>query len=240
MADSVKKILLVEDEANVINFISKGLEEEGYEVTAAPSGKMGLELSGQFQFDVIILDIMLPDINGMEVCSKIRESDHTTPILFLTALGTSENIALGLNNGADDYLVKPFKFIELNARIHSLLRRSSIQPKGSAEEKEEIYKIADLEVNDTAKTVKRGGQEIGLTATEYRLLLALVKNRGKVLSRTDLLEMAWDIHYQLGTNVVEVYVNYLRKKVDAPFDRKLIQTIVGMGYVLKESVEKPD
>lgn len=227
------KILLVEDETGVVDFIKKGLTEASYEVSVALNGSTAVEMASKGDFDLFILDIMLPDINGIEVCKQLRERNIKAPILFLTALGTSENIALGLNMGADDYLVKPFKFIELHARINALLRRFG-KPDAVIGDESKIYSIADLVMNDTTKIVTRSKTEITLTATEYRLLLSLIKNKGKVLSRMQLLEEAWDINFNLGTNVVDVYINYLRKKIDTDYETKLIHTMVGMGYVLKE------
>lgn len=229
----MKKILLVDDEVSVVSFIRKGLAEEGYEVSVAFEGNSGLRMALEGSFDLIILDIMLPDINGLEVCKAIRGNQIQTPILFLTALGASENVALGLDIGGDDYLVKPFKFIELNARIKALLRRTG--PLEQLNQPHNIFTIADLKVDDDAKTVERNQTFIALTATEYRLLLVLIKNKGRVLSRLDLLESAWDINFNLSTNVVDVYINYLRKKIDADTNNKLIHTVVGMGYVLKEA-----
>lgn len=229
----MKKILLVDDEVSVISFIRKGLAEEGYEVSVAFEGNSGLRMALEGSFDLIILDIMLPDINGLEVCKAIRGNQIQTPILFLTALGASENVALGLDIGGDDYLVKPFKFIELNARIKALLRRTG--PLEQLNQPHNIFTIADLKVDDDAKTVERNQTFIALTATEYRLLLVLIRNKGRVLSRLDLLESAWDINFNLSTNVVDVYINYLRKKIDADTNNKLIHTVVGMGYVLKEA-----
>lgn len=231
----MKKILLVEDEISVVSFIKSGLSEENYAVSVALDGTTGASMALANEFDLIILDIMLPDKNGLEICKELRANEVDTPILFLTALGTSENIALGLNTGADDYLVKPFKFIELSARIKALLRRATIKNEVTNEPAQNnIYTMADLKINDDAKTVERAGILISLTATEYRLLLTLMKNRGKVLSRMDLLESAWDINFDLGTNVVDVYINYLRKKLDSENKQKLIHTVIGMGYVLKE------
>lgn len=230
----MKKILLVEDEISVVSFIKSGLSEENYEVSVALDGNTGIDMALNGAFDLIILDIMLPGKNGLEVCKELRENNIQIPVLILTALGTSENIALGLNTGADDYLVKPFKFIELSARIKALMRRSVIKNDVSKESMQHIYTLADLRLNDEAKTVERGGNMITLTATEYRLLLTLLKNRGRVLSRLDLLESAWDINFDLGTNVVDVYINYLRKKLDSDNKQKLIHTVIGMGYVLKE------
>ncbi len=229
-----KKILLVEDEINVVDFLKKGLDEANFEVSVALNGNTALSMAAESSFDLIILDIMLPDKNGIEVCRELRSRHIKTPILFLTALGTSENIALGLNTGADDYLVKPFKFIELFARINALLRRTSYIDNIPDDKARVTYTIGDLIIDDDAKTVARGDQKISLTATEYRLLLVLIKNKGKVLSRIDILESAWDINFNMGTNVVDVYINYLRKKIDGDFEHKLIHTVVGMGYVLKE------
>ncbi|MBS1614045.1 MAG: response regulator transcription factor [Bacteroidetes bacterium] len=230
----MKKILLVEDDANVASLIMKGLVEEGYEVSLAPDGEMGYNMATQHSFNLIMLDIMLPNRSGLEVCRDIRSANVHTPILFLTALSTAENAALGLNMGGDDYLVKPFKFVELLARINALLRRStsvSAKPVNT----DDVYTIADLTVDDKAKTVTRSGTAISLTATEYRLLLVLIKNKGRVLSRMDLLEAAWDINFNANTNVVDVYINYLRKKVEGNSETKLIHTVIGMGYVLKEA-----
>jgi two-component system, OmpR family, copper resistance phosphate regulon response regulator CusR len=229
----MKKILLVDDEVSVVSFIRKGLAEENYEVSVAFDGNSGLRMALEGSFDLIILDIMLPDTNGLEICKAIRSNQIQTPILFLTALGASENVALGLDIGGDDYLVKPFKFIELNARIKALLRRTG--PLEQLNQPHNIFTIADLKVDDDAKTVERNQAFIALTATEYRLLLVLIKNKGRVLSRLDLLESAWDINFNLSTNVVDVYINYLRKKIDADTNNKLIHTVVGMGYVLKET-----
>jgi DNA-binding response OmpR family regulator len=229
----MKRILLIEDEISVVTFIKKGLTEEGYEVSVSLTGEVGLQMASSFQYDLIILDIMLPDKNGLEVCKAIRQNNVKTPILFLTALGTTENVVIGLNSGADDYLVKPFKFIELHARINALIRRNEQSGPDDSQVSQHIYQIDDLIINDDSKVVTRNNENITLTATEYRLLLALIRNRGKVLSRLDLLESAWDINFDLGTNLVDVYINYLRKKIDAQSPNKLIHTVVGMGYVLK-------
>lgn len=226
-------ILLVEDETSVVEFIRKGLTEENFKVSVAFNATSALEMAKTQAFDLIILDIMLPDMNGVDLCKQLRTNGTTSSILFLSALGTSENIALGLNTGADDYLVKPFKFIELHARINALLRRSS-RTDLTNEKSKNSYFIDNLSLNDDSKIVERGGKQINLTATEYRLLLLLLKNKGKVLSRVEILESAWDITFNLGTNVVDVYINYLRKKVDTDTETKLIHTVVGMGYILKD------
>lgn len=229
----MSNILLIEDENSVASFIRKGLSEEGYAVSVAFSGSTGIEMARDSTFDLIILDIMLQDANGIDVCRDLRGMGIKSPVLFLTALGTPENIAHGLNSGGDDYLVKPFKFIELNARIKALLRRTDT--KEAVKEADNVLSIADLKLDDNAKTVERAGNFINVTATEYRLLLVLIKNKGKVMSRVDLLENAWDISFNMGTNVVDVYINYLRKKIDSDYDNKLIHTVIGMGYVLKEA-----
>ncbi len=231
----MKKILVVEDEAHVVSFINKGLTEEGFEVSVAMDGNSGYNMFEQNKFDLIILDIMLPGINGIEVCKMIRKKDTQIPILILTALGTSENIVQGLESGADDYLVKPFKFIEFVARIKTLIRRTV---KGNSEvteydHQENSYQIDNLVVNDYTKKVKRNHSDIQLTSTEYRLLLYFIQNKNKVLSRMEILESVWGIEFSMSTNVVDVYVNYLRKKIEPQGEQKLIHTIIGMGYVLK-------
>ncbi|MEY3811047.1 MAG: hypothetical protein RIT11_58 [Pseudomonadota bacterium] len=230
----VISILLIEDELDVVNFVKKGLGEESFEVSVALNGVDGLEMASNNQYDIILLDIMIPEKNGIEVCKEIRFKGIQTPILFLTALNTPDNIALGLNSGADDYLVKPFKFNELIARINAILRRLNLEKKGS-QVSQAKYFLSNMVFDDDAKKVSRNGKEISLTPTEYRLLFTLLKNKGKVLSRIELLENAWDISFNLGTNVVDVYINYLRKKIDTDFEPKLIHTVVGMGYILKEA-----
>jgi DNA-binding response OmpR family regulator len=227
-------VLLVEDEVNVVNFIKRGLGEEAYTVSVALNGLDALKMVEDNHYDMILLDVMIPEMNGIEVCKNIRAKGIQTPILFLTALNTTDNITLGLNSGADDYLVKPFKFNELIARINAILRRVQVDTSQHTDNKN-VYNIADLKVDDDSKKVVRNGKEISLTATEYRLLMTLLKNKGKVLSRMDLLENAWDINFNLGTNVVDVYINYLRKKIDSNQEPKLIHTVIGMGYILKES-----
>lgn len=229
----MRSLLLIEDEAQVINFMRKGLEEEGFKVTVALDGNSGIELATENKYDIILLDIMLPDRNGIEVCKHLRTFNLQTPIVFLTALNTPDNIAYGLNAGADDYVVKPFKFNELFARINAVLRRTA----GPGNEKvgRNIYELSDLLIDDDSKTVQRNGQTISLTATEYRLLLALLKNKSRVLSKSQLLDMVWDVNQDLNTNVVEVYINYLRKKLDSNSSTKLIHTVVGMGYKIQEA-----
>lgn len=229
------KILLVEDESNVASLINRGLTEEGHEVSLAFDGEEGLRMAEGSEFDLLVLDIMLPGMNGLELCRAVRKSDNRVPILFLTALGTTENVVQGLDTGADDYLLKPFKLAELLARVRSLLRRSEKQTFSP----DNVHKLvfADLELDDYAKTVKRAGIPVTLTATEYRLLELLLKNPRRVLTRMYILEHVWDVNFEMGTNVVDVYVNYLRKKIDKNFSPKLIHTVIGMGYVLREGDE---
>jgi two-component system, OmpR family, copper resistance phosphate regulon response regulator CusR len=228
----MKKILLIEDDPHVCSFINKGLTEEGFEVSVAMTGETGLEMFQSFNYDLIILDIMLPNMSGIDVCKSIRNTKSEIPILFLTALGSSENIVMGLNTGADDYLVKPFKFIEMVARVKTLLRRSEKFNNDPVDK--EILRFADIELDNYTKTVKRNGQEISLTSTEFRLLYMFMKNPKRVLSRAAMLDEVWGVNFDLGTNVVDVYVNYLRKKLDKYGKGKLIHTVIGMGYVLKD------
>jgi DNA-binding response OmpR family regulator len=222
------RILLIEDEPSVAEIINRGLTEMGYSITIAPDGLVGLELALNNPFDIIILDILLPGINGMQLCKTIREKKITVPILLLTALSTTENIVSGLNAGADDYMVKPFKFAELEARLRSLSRRSQMNL-----QEEEVQYIGDISIDFEAKIVERAGKPVMLTPTEFRLLEYFIRNKNKVLSRIQILEHVWGIDFNMGTNVVDVYVNYLRKKISNHPDQKLIQTVVGMGYMLK-------
>ncbi len=223
------KILLIEDEPKVASFIRKGLEEQAYEVEQAYDGFYGKRLAIEKEYDLIILDVILPQLNGLEVCKAIRQHNSAVAILMLTALGNTTDKIEGLDAGADDYLVKPFEFQELLARIRALIRRKSDLPAG------EVLRIADLEVDIGRKTVVRGGQAITLTAREFALLTYLLRNRGRVVSRVDIIEHVWETSFDTGSNVIDVYINFLRKKIDKDFPAKLIHTLVGMGYVLKES-----
>ncbi len=223
------KILLIEDEPGISSFIKKGLGEHGHEVSQAFDGDMGLRFAAQSQFDMIILDVILPHMNGLEVARQLRASGYAeVPILMLTALSTTDDVVSGLDAGADDYLTKPFRFKELLARIRALSRRGSLSKGGK------VLGIADLVLNLDTKSVTRAGQEINLTAREFTLLTFFLQNRGRVMSRVDILEQVWEVNFDTGTNVIDVYVNYLRNKIDKPFDTKLIHTVVGMGYVMKE------
>ncbi|RAU82032.1 response regulator transcription factor [Pontibacter arcticus] len=221
------KILLIEDEPKVAAFIKKGLEEQTYEVDQAYDGLFGIKLSEQNDYDLIILDIILPNMNGLDVCRHIRQQRKTMPILMLTALGTTDDKITGLDAGADDYLTKPFEFKELLARIRALTRR--VTDNGSGEK----LGIADLELDVSKKTVTRGGKALNLTAREFALLYYLLRNQGRVVSRVDITEQVWETSFDTGSNVIDVYINFLRKKVDKGFETKLIHTLVGMGYVLK-------
>lgn len=232
-----KKILVVEDDAEVGAFINKGLTEAGYDITLAFDGISGLKLATSATYDLIILDLMLPGMNGLEVCRAVRRENRTVPVLLLTALGASENIVMGFESEADDYIVKPFKFLELLARIRSLIRRADISGPLPSPEPGGLYRIADLVVNDVSKTVKRSENAILLTSTEYRLLLMFIRNQRRVLSRTEILDAVWGVNFDMGTNVVDVYVNYLRKKIDKNWPVKLIHTVIGMGYVMKDGDE---
>lgn len=223
------KILLVEDEVKVNNFIYKGLEEEGYSVDVAFDGATGLDMAFSSAYDLIILDILLPGLNGLEICNRIRKFDSSVPILILTALGSLEEKINGLNAGADDYLPKPFHFQELLARIRALGRRKNLEMTSSEE-----LKINDLIINIDAKTVQREGKNISLTLREFQMLELFVRNKGRVLSRAFISEKIWEHSFDTGSNVIDVYVNYLRKKIDDGFKKKLIHTVIGMGYVLRD------
>jgi DNA-binding response OmpR family regulator len=232
-----RKILLIEDDASVASFVVRSLTEEGYEVSVALDGNTGLAMALEHPFSIILLDVMLPGMNGIELCRRFRETNTITPIIMLTALGTTENLVTGLDNGADDYLTKPFKMAELLARIRSLARRITPLPAAAAPppgEKRNGLGVANLFLDADDKMAYRDGEKIILTATEYRLLEYLLQNQRRVLSRMDLLEHVWGINFNLNTKVVDVYINYLRKKVDKGYEPKLIHTSVGMGYILKE------
>ena len=221
------RILVIEDEKKVANFIKKGLEEEHYAVDTAYDGENGLYMAGVNEYDLIVLDLMIPKIDGLEVLRRIRDTKNSVPIMVLTAKDTVEDIVKGLDTGCDDYLTKPFEFIEFLARIRALLRREK-------KEKEPLLKIADLTLSLVSHKVIRGGKEIELTSKEYALLEYFMRNPEKVLTRTMISEHVWDYHFDSITNVIDVYVNYLRKKIDKDFDVKLIHTIRGVGYIMKK------
>jgi len=221
-------ICLVEDEQKVAAFICKGLEEQGYKVKAAKDGFTAKSLLQTDEFDLLILDVMLPDINGIELCRQIRLTDTQTPILMLTALDQVHSKVSGLKAGADDYLVKPFHFSELLARIEALLRR-----KNSTASQDHILAFDDLKLDTWSSIAERAGTQITLTAKEFTLLELFLRHPNKVLSREYIAEQVWKIDFDTGTNFIDVYVNYLRNKIEKGFKNKLIHTVIGMGYILK-------
>jgi DNA-binding response OmpR family regulator len=229
------RILVIEDEPNVAEVLKRGLLEEGYDVQLAYDGQIGLRLAQAGGNDLIILDINLPLMNGLELCKKLREKDEQTPVLMLTALGMSDDIVAGLGAGADDYMPKPFRFNELYARIKALTRRKKLAPLPESTEAsgKTQFTLADLEIDFDAKRVTRDGRIIQLTAKEFALLEYLARNKGRVRSRLEIAEAVWDLNFETGTNFIDVYINYLRNKIDKPFGTRLIHTITGFGYVLK-------
>lgn len=224
------KILIIEDDERLAGIIKRGLEEEGYSTSVAFDGFSGLDLALNHDFDLIISDIILPGINGLDLCRQIRQHKPFIPIIMLTALGTTDDKVEGFDSGADDYLVKPFEFRELSARIRSLLKRAD----NSINKQETVLKYADLEMNKQTKTVLRDNIEIILTPKEFNLLRYFLENPEKILSRTEISQNVWDTHYDTGTNFIDVYINYLRNKIDKPFEKKLIHTKAGMGFMLIE------
>jgi heavy metal response regulator len=220
------RILVVEDERKVASFIKKGLEEEGYAVDVAVDGEEGLVMALTRVHDLIILDIRLPRRDGLRVLQALRHDGVTAPVLLLTVRATIEDKVLGLDAGADDYLTKPFAFQELVARVRALLRRR-------AEGEPTVLHIGDLTLDPARRTVTRGGEKIDLTPREFALLDYFMRNPGRVLTRTMIAEHVWDYSFDTSTNVIDVYVNYLRKKVDAGREPKLLHTMRGVGYVLK-------
>ncbi|WP_234735424.1 response regulator [Tellurirhabdus bombi] len=223
------KILVVEDEPKLASFVKKGLEEQSCEVDIAYDGQIGRTMALSSLYDVIVMDVNLPKMNGFDVAQSIRAEGLKTPILMLTAMGSVDDKVTGFEAGADDYLVKPFEFRELLARIRALSKRNA-----NAGAQANLLKIADLELDLNEKIARRGGRRIELTAKEFGLLEYLMRNRGRVVSRIDIAEKVWDIHFDTGTNVIDVYVNFLRKKIDKEYPIKLIHTVIGMGYILKE------
>jgi DNA-binding response OmpR family regulator len=222
------KILLVEDEPAVAAFLHQGLTEQDYTVDLAADGLLGLRRAQSTQYDCLILDHMLPGLSGLEVCRQVRAHDAGVPILMLTALGDTDDKIRGLDAGADDYLVKPFAFEELLARLRALVRRRTEVPAPKS-----MLQLADLTLDPASRRAERAGQVVQLTAREFSLLEYLLRNQGRVVSRANLLEHVWDMSYDSGSNVIDVYINFLRKKIDKGFEPKLIHTLVGMGYVMK-------
>ncbi|MDD5669241.1 MAG: response regulator transcription factor [Candidatus Omnitrophica bacterium] len=220
------RILIVEDEKKIADFIRRGLKEEGYAVDAAYDGEEGHFLASTNEYDLIILDLMLPKIDGRTLCAQLRKEKISVPVLILTAKDQVNDKVAGLDAGADDYLTKPFAFEELVARIRALLRRP--------EAAQEVHlKIKDLEMDLLTHTVRRGGQDIELTAKEFALLEFFMRRPNTVVTRTMIAEHVWDIHFETYTNVIDVYVNYLRKKIDRGFKDQMIHTLRGKGYIFK-------
>ncbi|GAB3523063.1 response regulator transcription factor [Emticicia fontis] len=223
------RVLVVEDEPKLAEFVKKGLEENACNVDIAYDGQIGKNMALSNPYDVLVLDVNLPKINGFDLAQQLRQEQLGTPILMLTAMGSINDKLVGFGAGADDYLVKPFEFRELLVRLRALQRRSSdMLPQ------QNILKVADLELDLNEKVARRGQNTIDLTAREFALLEYLMRNRGRVVSRVDIAEKVWDIHFDTGTNTIDVYINFLRKKIDKDFTTKLIHTVVGMGYILKE------
>ena len=226
-------ILLVEDEPKIAAAITEGLSEHGYSVMGAADGLKGRDLFDTHHIDLAILDLNLPGMAGLDLCRHIRAADSRLPVLMLTAWGATEQKLAGFEAGADDYLVKPFAFQELLARIKALLKRALHT--GAAAEK--TLRLADLEMNLDRKEVKRAGQSVQLTAKEYQLLEFFMRHQNRVLSRADIARGVWDIDFDTHTNVIDVYVNFLRRKIDKGFRPRLIHTQIGMGYILKEEAD---
>ena len=225
-------ILIIEDEPRVANLLMNGLEENGYQVMVAYDGLMGLRLFQAHSFELVISDIVLPKMNGFELCKEIRKVNSCIPILMLTALGATDDKLDGFDAGADDYMVKPFDFRELNARIKVLLKRGNSDKKDLPHE----LSYADLRIDLQGKNVERNGISIKLSPKEYNLLLYMVENAERVLSRIEIAGKVWNTHFDTGTNFIDVYINYLRKKIDRNFEPKLIHTKAGMGFILTDKL----
>jgi two-component system copper resistance phosphate regulon response regulator CusR len=220
------RILIVEDEPKVASFIKKGLEENHYETEIAYDGISAEKLAQQYKYNLFILDIIIPGINGLDLCKKLKMLNPELPVLMLTALGTTDDKITGFDAGADDYLVKPFEFRELLARVKVLLKKAN-QPA----DKSGRLIVGDLELDLDKKVARRGSSDIDLTAKEFALLEYFMRNSGRVLSRNDIAEKVWDVSFDFGTNVVDVYVSFLRNKIDKGYSTKLIHTKVGFGYI---------
>lgn len=223
------RILLIEDEPKTVQSLKRGLEENNYEVEVAYDGLMGKQLATRNTYQLIVSDIIIPGINGIELCKELRSVGIQTPILMLTALSTTDDKLIGFEAGADDYLAKPFDFKEFMARVKALIKRSNQTLVDS-----QVLKFADLELDLTSKLVTRSGQKINLTAKEFQLLEYFLKNQEKVISKAEIAENIWEVEDENSSNLIEVYVNYLRKKVDKNFPSKLIHTQFGMGYILRQ------
>lgn len=225
------KVLFIEDEPKVAHSVKAWLEENGFAVEVAPDGAVGQYLVQANAYDIVLLDLNLPFVHGYEVCKTIRTVRPALPVILVTALGSVEQKLTGFDVGADDYLVKPFDFRELLARMRTQLKKKNLT--GAETSTSEILQVADLEINLGYKTVSRAGKTIELTAKEYSLLEYLVRLNGRVASKHEIVEAVWDVNFDTGTNVVEVYINFLRKKIDRTFEPKLIHTKQGLGYFVK-------
>jgi DNA-binding response OmpR family regulator len=223
------KLLVVEDEIKTADILQKGLKEKGYEVAIAYDGEKALRLTDSDTFDLIITDIIIPKISGLEFCRRLRQNKNFTPVIMLTALGLTSDKINGFDAGSDDYLVKPFDFDELLARIKVSINRSQ-----SVNEKSKYLAYSDLKLNLDTKEVNRGSKQIGLTAKEYSLLEFFMRNKDRVISKEEISEKVWDLSFDTGTNIIEVYVSYLRNKIDKDFQVKLIHTKKGIGYIFRE------
>jgi len=223
------KLLVIEDEPKVAAFLKQGLEEKGFEIDLVFDGQLGRKFAFENEYDLIILDLVIPYIHGLDLCKQIRERNPDVPVLMITALGTTNDKLAGFDAGADDYLVKPFVFNELLARINVLTRRRTgiLQTSGK-------LKVAGIELNMDDKSAMRNNKKIDLTSKEFALLEFFMRNYGRVLSRGEIAEKVWETTFDMGSNIVDVYVNILRKKIDKAFSVKLIQTRIGLGYMFKE------
>ncbi|GGH62185.1 DNA-binding response OmpR family regulator [Filimonas zeae] len=224
------KILVVEDEQRVAELIKRGLEEHQFEVELAYDGVLGRKMALQYDYDAVIMDVILPQMNGIDLCKTVRSIKPHLPIILLTALGTTDDKIEGLDAGADDYLVKPFDFRELMARIRTVTKRhqTPVTPLPT------LLTVGDLVLNTQTMTANRAGNEITLTPKEFKLLAYMMRNSGRILSRTEIAEKVWDTIFDTGTNFIDVYINYLRKKIDKDYDTRLIHTKAGVGFILKE------
>ena len=226
----MQQILLIEDEQRIADLIKRGLEEQGFAITVAYDGSLGEKLAIANNYDLVITDIILPNINGIELCKLIKSIKPDMPIIMLTALGTTDDKVEGFDAGADDYLVKPFELRELYVRIRVLLKRLNNKPNAQGF----ILKYADIELNLHTKIVKRNGKEIQLTPKELKLLEYMMQNTERVLSRVEIAEKVWETTFDTGTNFIDVYINYLRKKIDKGFETKLIHTKPGLGFIFEQ------
>jgi two-component system, OmpR family, response regulator len=221
------RVLVVEDTVRMGKLIRRGLQEQGYAVDLAETGEDGLWLAAETPYDVVVLDVVLPDVDGFEVCRRLRALDRWSPVLMLTALDAVEDRVTGLDSGADDYLTKPFDFVELLARVRALIRRG-------ASERPAVLQVGDLSLDPATHRVQRAGTPVDLTPKEFSLFELFMRHPGVVLTRTQMLDHAWDFAYEGGSNIVDVYVRYLREKIDRPFGRRSIETVRGAGYRLRD------